>query len=294
MTQISISALSRHLFSELDEGDYRILKALAKHGALNEAEIGELTSRNFALSFDRWGVKRRMKGSINFVGLVPNDFVYALKINKKETKYGLTLKGILAVLAKTDFGQIKAVQEYRKSLEKINKNPTLLKLALDYIVAEIKLILHHNYINGFGWTRLKILREYWHEFKQYDDKIIQKFFTNIQSSDYLIDLDYNITKEDYMKKYFYLDSRTYMLDYRSSQFDFDNSSPYNDYEFRMHVDRWYLVIDSYKEKGFTKFEYQRNDLLQYFDSELWYQERKALRKNGYKLYQKMKDEIDRS
>lgn len=295
MDESSVSLLSRRLFSDLDESDYRILVLLARFGMLNEAQIGIFTSEKYAISFDRWGVKRRMNGTIHYVGLLPNDFVYALKINKKETRYGLTLKGILAVLARVKFEKIHAVQKYRKDLEKINKNQTMLKLALECIMAEIRLILYHNYINGFEWTRLKILRAYWHEFKQYDENVIQKFFTNRQGKDTKIETDYNMIKNDYLTKYFLLDRCTHPTDFNPVRLD-DSEPSDVDIEFRERVDRWYLIIDRYahekrKKDSMINMDWERADLLQYYDHELWIEEKREAEKNAHIEFQKLKRHI---
>ena len=116
-----LSKLSRKVFSNLKERDYRILKILAIEGQLNQKEIGTRTSKGYTITgFGRWGVKSRLNKTTHSVGLIPNDFVYQIKINKKETRYALTLKGILAVLAKMKFEEIKQVQDYKKFLKKSN------------------------------------------------------------------------------------------------------------------------------------------------------------------------------
>ncbi|MDE2588884.1 MAG: hypothetical protein KGL95_04385, partial [Patescibacteria group bacterium] len=93
-----LSICSREVFSGLESGEYRILSILAKNGPLNQKEMGILASK-YASSFDRWGVKKRLNGSLYFIGLIPCDYVQTIKINKKETKYGLTVKGLLVVLS---------------------------------------------------------------------------------------------------------------------------------------------------------------------------------------------------
>jgi len=90
------------IFSNLEEGQIPIIQLIAENGPLNSKQIGKITSR-FTQGFDRWGVKKRIEGSTQFLGLIPHDFLKKKKINLKESRYELTLKGIFASLITTSF-----------------------------------------------------------------------------------------------------------------------------------------------------------------------------------------------
>ena len=78
------------LFSDLEIGQQRILKFIGTKGPMNLTELGKLTTKGTVNGFDRWGCKKRLEGTSWLIGLIPYDYIIKIKINKKETKYGLT------------------------------------------------------------------------------------------------------------------------------------------------------------------------------------------------------------
>lgn len=290
----TLSKLSRRIFSSLTERDYRILKILAKEGALNQKEIGIRTSRGYTYSgFDRWGVKRRLNKTATSIGLIPCDYVYTIKVNNKETKYALTLKGILAVLKEIEFEKIKAVKDYKKFLRKSNNNETIIEWSIDFIKYEIALILYYNYIRGFDWTRLKTLRSYWHEFKVYGERVIRTYIVDLQNTERDIQESYDTYVHNYLTRFFLLNECTKPIEFFVSRDDDPfytlNQMP----EFRDYVDRWYLYIDMQKI-GVPAFDIHSNreDLIQYYDEEFWHEERKEAMKNANQIYANAKHLVE--
>ncbi len=155
----TLSWLSRELFSNLSEDSFRVLKILAKNGPLNQKEIGIKTSK-FASSFDRWGVKNRLEGTRPTWGLIPNDYVYKINVNKKESKYALTVKGIFASLIQVKFEKIYQVKNYQKFLLANTKNKEIISWIFDFIKFEIMFVMYYNYLQGVDWTKYTMLKEY--------------------------------------------------------------------------------------------------------------------------------------
>lgn len=274
---------SKSVFSQLDDDDYRILKILARNGSMNITEIGSKT-KGYAASFDRWGVKRRLDGSMHFVGLVPNQYVYQIEVNKKETKYGLSLKGLLAILSEIKFEQIDIVKRYKRLLRKHNRDKNLLNWAFDFIKYEIALILFVNSVKGFDWTKLKIVRQYWDNFKSYDHKIIQEFFvfdyTFMDREDLRL---FESIKKNYLTLFFILDELTYTIELGVTREYYEDKYESGE-NFRQLVDGWYNVIDVYNiKKRKLGFELSRDDNLPYYDEEFWIEERKKPKREAYRI-----------
>lgn len=156
---ILLSNTSNEIFSHLESGQKRIIEILAKSEPLNLTEIGKLTSK-FAIGFDRWGVKNRIYGSSKFHGLIFLDYVYEFKLNKKETKYGLTVKGLLAALRTVKFDQIYLIKRYEQFLKNYTNKQDLIQRILLYIKSEIAYLLYCNYIQGINWTKFRFLKSY--------------------------------------------------------------------------------------------------------------------------------------
>lgn len=154
-----LSTTSNEIFSHLECGQKRIIEILAKSEPLNLTEIGELTSK-FTIGFDRWGVKDRIYGSDKFHGLIFMDYVYKFKINKKETKYGLTIKGLLAALRTVKFNQLYLIKRYEQFLNNYTNKQDLIQRILLYIKSEIAYLLYCNYIQGINWTKFRFLKSY--------------------------------------------------------------------------------------------------------------------------------------
>ena len=163
-----LSNISRETFWELDEGQYRILNSIAKKGPMNLSEIGELTSsKKFANGFDRWGVKQRLYGSSYYIGLISNDYVFESKINKKENRYHLTLKGLISSLSTINFDDHYLVKRYSKTLSKYTKQSNI-KNILNYIKLEIAYFLFCNTILGFNLRKFKFLKKYLDKNRYYE------------------------------------------------------------------------------------------------------------------------------
>lgn len=279
---------SLEVFRELGKQEYRILKILAKFGNLNQKEIGHHASYNYTETpLERWAVKKILEGSYQYIGLIPNEFVYHFEKNKKEKQYGLTLKGILAVLAFVEFEEIKSVQLFQKFLRNYKHDKRMTKWAFEFIKYEISLILFYNYTRGIEMTRFKGIRYYWHKFKNYDHDIIESFFVNyfwfMEKKQLKI---YDSIKEKYLTLFFILDGCT-------REISIDETRNWHDYQFefqddfREHVDKWYLYVDMFRIKeSLVRKDWKREDLIPYYDEKLWNMERKEPHKKAYKILKK--------
>ncbi len=274
MTSIDdiIKNLSKQSFSQLhprikrnETGELRILKILAEKGQLNQKEIAKLTSGSYPY-FDRWGVKSRLDGGGNFLGLIPCEFVQSVKKNEKETKYELTFKGLLAILSEKKLEDIDLFKRYKKFLRHLNNDPKILRWSVDFIKTEIALILAHNAIQGIDWSKFKYVKNYWGDFKVYDDRVVQKFFIDkiFRSNEEYVSL-----QRDYLKLFFILDK---VVDTLHCTF---NSEWYAGIEInntlRLCVDRWYLFIDKYKYGRYPiRDGWEYIDEHTFFDEEYWH------------------------
>lgn len=280
---------SRSVFSGLKSEHYRILKILAKHGTLNQKEIGYFASHNYTISqIQRWTVKKLLEGSYNYLGLISNEFVYVIEKNKKEKQYGLTVKGILAVLTEVKFEDIFAVKEYKKFLNKYNKKTRIKNWAFELIKLEITLILYYNYLRGLDFTRFKKIRAYLHRFKQYDHEIIQTFIVDtafMKEKDRKV---YDSIQTNYLILFFMLDEVTFQIEWGKSRDWYENSFEGKD-GFRKFVDRWYQYVDMQKiSDSPVRKDWKREDLLSYYDEEFWWDETKKPRKRAYHILRKYK------
>lgn len=286
-----ITNSSKAIFSNLYEtGELRILRILAERGTLNQKEIGELTNFGAWISFDRWGVKRRLEGKGTFLGLIPYEFIYGVKRNQKETQYELTLKGLLAILSEKKLEEVYLIKRYKRFLRQLNNDPKILRWAIDFIKSEIALILYHNYLKGFDWTKLMITRRYWHEFKQYDHDVIKNFFIDTTFLDEQNFTHYDIVKDQYLKNFFILDACTSPITLGQTRNWYEDELEFEE-SFRKYVDRWYMYIDVHKmSRRLLGPEINRKDVVPYYDEEFWYEERKypqeqaeiELQKKGFK------------
>ena len=185
------------IFSNLEEGESRIIKILAEKGPQNSKQIGKDTSK-YANGFDRWGVKARIEGSSKFEGLVVNDYLYKKKVNKKETKYFLTLKGLFASLFSVKFENNYLVKNYRKKLEKKIIDEKIIGWLLNYIKCEIGLILYFVEIQGLDWTRFKQTRLFIHNLKQSSNEILFPFYCNRRLIKPNQKTEYEFIKNEYL------------------------------------------------------------------------------------------------
>jgi len=132
---------------------------LAINGSMNITRLGEHTTKGRTNVFDRWGILRRLKGSSYYSGLIPHDYVYMVKKNKKETICHLTLKGFFASLGFVDFDKQYLVSRYESTLRKSCKKNDV-KIILDYIKNETTFLLYYNALQGLNWFRFRFLKKF--------------------------------------------------------------------------------------------------------------------------------------
>ena len=258
---------SKKIFGNLKENDYRILKNIAKEGFLSITKIAEKTNApSYSKDpFDRCAVKSKVEGSSRFFGLEPAEYVYSIKINKKETKFGLTIKGICAVLPEVKFEEIFIVKKYRKFLHNLTDDNKIVNWSMKFIETEITLILAYNFIQGIDWTKFKYVKNYWNDFKEYDDRVVQKFFID---KIFRTHPEYVLIQRDYLKLFFILDKCTESINC-SFNSDWHAGIEINN-PIRLHVDRWYLFIDRYKHGRFPiRDNWEHVDENIFFDREFW-------------------------
>lgn len=154
-----LASLSRQNFYHLETGELKIIKIIARSGPLNLSELGYATSK-YTISFDRKGVSKRLEGTRQFKGLIKQNYVYKFTINKKESKYGLTVKGLLAALRVDRFDKIYLVWKYFEFLKQYTRDEQKLKHIHDYIKSEIAILLYHNQLQGVDWTGFRYLKSY--------------------------------------------------------------------------------------------------------------------------------------
>jgi len=263
-----LSSLSNELFPRLDENHYRILKNIAKEGFLSIKEISDRTSewRYTTDPIKRWRVKHKILGATKYIGLEPNEFIYSIKKNKKETKYGLTLKGFCAILSKTSFEGIYIVKKYREFLRTLTNDKKIRDWGIEFIKKEIALILSYNIIQGLDWTNFKYVREYWNDFKVYDQQVVQKFFIN---KIFRTEPTYVSIQREYLKLFYILDKCTSSINCTFNSEWYAEPLEIND-PLRLYIDRWYLFIDKYKHGRYpSPDKWEEVDVVTSFDMEFW-------------------------
>ena len=155
-----LSNSSRELFWGLEEGQKRILRYIAESGPLNITELGKRNSRYTITGFDRWGVLKRINGSYQFPSLLEYDYLYEMPVNKKETKYGLTLKGLMFALESVAFEQNYVIKQYRKFLKKWLKKTKDVERIIEFVKIEIAYVLYYNTLEGINWKKFKSIPPY--------------------------------------------------------------------------------------------------------------------------------------
>jgi len=156
-----LATLSKKVF-DLDEPDKRILKYLALYGPMNLSELAKHTTK-YAYSLDRWSLRKHLEGSSRFIGLIPYEYVSLTRLNKKETKYELTTKGVLASLSNVPLEKNVSFKNFVNDLKKYC-NYELEFIIKDFINVFIKLILHWHHITGLDITKLKSSEFYFMNF----------------------------------------------------------------------------------------------------------------------------------
>ena len=154
--------MSKQIF-DLDEPEKRILKYLALKGPMNLSQLAEHTTK-YAYVLDRWALKKHLYGSSRFMGLIPYEYVSATYRNKKENKYGLTTKGVLASIAVVPLDLNTTFQKYvgfvTHYLPSKGSNVFVKKCLSDFV----KLLLAWHYFNGISLRKQKATTLYYFEF----------------------------------------------------------------------------------------------------------------------------------
>lgn len=151
----------------LDKEEFRILKYLALHGPMNSSQIARHTTK-YAMSLDRWAVKKRLEGTSRFLGLIPNDYVIEEetgkhRYNKQEKRYWLTIKGIIASAAIVPLEKNSLFEHYVWGIAKKVENKNIEKFANDTIQEFIRLIVAWHYLQGIQLTKQKSSKFYYLE-----------------------------------------------------------------------------------------------------------------------------------
>lgn len=205
-----LPSLSRQNFYYLEPSELRIIKIIAESKPLNLSEIGERTSK-YTIGFDRWGVVKRLEGTAQFGGLIQQNYVYKFAINKKESKYGLTVKGLLAALRVSRFDKIHLVREYREFLKKYTLDEKKLRYVYNYIKYEIAFLLHHNQLQEVDWTRFRYVKSY-----------LKNRKNNLRYPDSFLNLE--------IEPYFWLDPLTGEEDPKAEDYDSTSQAYYTAYQ----------------------------------------------------------------
>lgn len=159
---LDLSKMSQQIF-DLKESEKRILKYLALEGPMNLSELSQHTTK-YAYSLDRWSLKKHLEGSPRFMGLIPYEYVSPIQKNKKETRYELTTKGVLASLSFTSLEKIIAYQDYLKLLRHYFPHDGIENFIKEFVTEFIKLVLFWHYLSGINLTKLKSSGSYFSNF----------------------------------------------------------------------------------------------------------------------------------
>lgn len=159
---LELSKVSQSVF-DLDEPQKRILKYLALKGSMNLSELASYTTK-YAFSLDRWTLKKHLYGSTRFMGLIPYEYVSVTQHNKKENKYELTTKGVLASLAIVTLESNTAFQKYVRFVTHYLPSKRSHVFAKNCINEFIKLLLAWHYLNGISLRKQKSSTFYYLEF----------------------------------------------------------------------------------------------------------------------------------
>jgi len=148
-----IATMSNEIFS-LDEPEKRILKYLALYGPMNLSELSQHTSK-YAYSLDRWSLKKHLYGSSRFMGLIPYEYVTAISKNKKETKFHLTTKGVLACTVVMSIEKNTYFHQFVKNLTSEYPRKGIKNFIKDFVIVSIHLFVYWHFLNGINISKLK-------------------------------------------------------------------------------------------------------------------------------------------
>jgi len=180
--------MSNEIFS-LEEEERRILKYLALHGPLNLSELSQYTTK-YAHSLDRWSLKKHLYGSSRFIGLIPYEYVSLTKKNKKETKYELTTKGVLAALPFVRLEENVRYQKFVIELKEELDHKEIEVFIKKFVTEFINLILQWHHISGVNLKKLKSSEQY---FMNFIDDVRKVQSVNINTSQIFLQSEFFYT-----------------------------------------------------------------------------------------------------
>ena len=158
---LDLSKMSQQIF-DLEESEKRILNYLALKGPMNLSQLAEHTTK-YAFSLDRWALKKHLYGSSRFMGLIPYEYVSVTHSNKKENKYELTTKGVLASMAVVPLDLNTTFQKYVKFVTRLpssDANVFVKKCLSEFM----RLLLAWHYLNGINLKKQRSTSFYYLEF----------------------------------------------------------------------------------------------------------------------------------
>jgi len=154
--------MSQQIF-DLEESEKRILNYLALKGSMNLSQLAEHTTK-YAYSLDRWALKKHLYGSSRFMGLIPYEYVSVTHSNKKENKYELTTKGVLASIAVVPLDLNTTFQKFVRFvthyLPSKGSNVFVKKCLSEFM----RLLLAWHYLNGISLKKQRSSAFYYLEF----------------------------------------------------------------------------------------------------------------------------------
>lgn len=154
--------MSQSVF-DLDEPQKRILKYLALKGSMNLSELASYTTK-YAFSLDRWALKKHLYGSSRFMGLIPYEYVSVTQQNKKENKYELTVKGILASITIVSLDLNITFQKYVEFVTQHLASKGSRDFVEKCLSEFMKLLLAWHYLNGISLRKQRSSAFYYLEF----------------------------------------------------------------------------------------------------------------------------------
>ncbi len=271
---------SKEIFSGLEEGQFWILRFLAESGKMNMRELGDKISSGYAGGFDRWGVKKRLYGTRHYHSLIGYDYVYPIRINKKETQYYLTLKGLMASLVKVSFNDHFLIKRYKKYILKYSNQQKTNDL-LEFIKLEISYLLYSNVILGINWFKFRFIKKFLENNRNYE-KANYHLELGIDEEDYLSQKQKSIYNKLQIKYgHFYKQSRFNAYYYTPDQvFREWKKSQIKKSDFKSEIEES-IMLNTYTKHWFKLIDLQKIDMN---TSELVWS---YLNTNGFDVRQKL-------
>jgi len=130
---------------------------------MNLIQLSEHPTKH-AVGLARWGLKDYLYGSPTHMGLIPHEYVSVTPRNKKENRYQLTTKGILASVGVIPLKSNIVFQKYVTFVEGYLQTKGSNVFIKKYMTEFMKLILAWHYLNGINLTKQKYSNPYYMEF----------------------------------------------------------------------------------------------------------------------------------